>query len=52
VQKNEQEIFVEIKTLTNITNAKREKIINDAIESGIKNSKIVIQASEVFNPIP
>lgn len=36
-RKDKQEMFVEIKTLTNITNAKREKQINEAIENGLKN---------------
>ncbi|OGI24994.1 MAG: hypothetical protein A3J76_04160 [Candidatus Moranbacteria bacterium RBG_13_45_13] len=51
-RKNKREIFVEVKTLTNITNAKREKQISTAIKEGIKNGKNIIQTSEVFDPIP
>ncbi len=51
-RKKNQEIFVEVKTLTNITNAKREKQINEAIKNGLRNGQNIIQTSEVFNPIP
>ena len=49
-KKDNQEIFVEVKTLTNLTNAKREKQINKKIEEGIKIGKNFIRTSEMFNP--
>ncbi|MBU4368596.1 hypothetical protein KJ575_02695 [Patescibacteria group bacterium] len=50
-QKNNQEIFVEVKTLTNITNAKREKQMDGEIKKGLKDGKKIIKLPD-FNPIP
>lgn len=50
-QKNNQEIFVEVKTLTNITNAKREKQMDEEIKKGLKDGKKIIKLPD-FDPIP
>lgn len=51
-KKSEKEIFVEVKTLTNITNQKRQQTIEKNIETIQKEGKKFGFTSEVFDPIP
>jgi len=51
-RKDNQEMFVEVKTLVNITNDKRERQMNKAIESGRKEGKSYFPICAPFNLIP
>jgi hypothetical protein len=51
-KKDGKEIFVEMKTLTNLTNEKREKMIEKATEKIVTEKRPFGMVSGVFDPIP